>query len=64
MEQMKLFDDGYTEKPDPLYKLLFDELKRDFTDISAHLAARDIAQRIRDEKMYCECGGGCGCHRP
>jgi hypothetical protein len=62
MEQMKFFDDGKSDPfSDPLYDLVFDELKRDFTEISAHLAAKDIAARIRSAKLYCECGGKCGC---
>lgn len=61
MEQMKLFDDGYVSKTDPLYELLLDELKRNFTDVSAHRVAKDIAERIREKKMYCECGGKCAC---
>lgn len=62
-EQLKLFDDGHESKKDRLYDLLVSELTKDLDDTAAHLAATDIAQRLKDEKMYCECGGSCACER-
>lgn len=65
MEQLKLFDDGYQPKQDRLYEIIRDELivNDQFSDSDAHLAATDIAQKIRNEKLACNCGGNCGCER-
>lgn len=60
-EQLKLFASEEGSLRDPLYDLLLAELERDLSPSSAHIAAKDIAKRIREENMYCKCGGGCGC---
>lgn len=60
-DQLRLFQVEGKDFQDKLYDLLLSELEKDMSASNAHLAAKDIAKRIREENMYCECGGGCAC---
>ena len=69
MEQIKLFDDEpyrvSNVGEDKLYNLICQELQTNdgMSSSEAHLAATDIAEKIRQSGLACSCAGNCGCRR-